>query len=455
MSTTATNPQRFSGEWETKRLGELGPFAKGRGIKHDDVSYEGLPCIHYGELYKQYQDYILKVESRIPPSVAETALPIKTGDLLFAASGVTAEEIGRCAAYLGKEEAYVGRNIIVLTPSGQNSIYLGHLMNHPIVSAQKARMGQGSIVIRISTNNLAQVQIELPPIIEQNAIAEVLSDVDGLLNTLEALITKKQTIKQAVMQQLLTGKARLSGFSGVWETKQLGDLAHIKTGDRNNADKDENGQYPFFVRSAVIERINSYSFDGEAILVPGEGGIGSIFHYIKGRFDYHQRVYMINRFAEDVCGKFVYYSMVLQFGSHAMQNTVKAIVDSLRLSTFKNFSFSLPMDVAEQRAIAAVLSDMDAEITSLEQRRDKTHTIKQGIMQQLFTRRVRLVKKKYTKVPYQKSPYFETPQKCKKIWRYMPIDKFMAMLSEESLYFPNIYLFNLHSAVIDLEYNIF
>jgi type I restriction enzyme S subunit len=234
------------------------------------------------------------------------------------------------------------------------------------------------------------ITVVLPPLSEQRAIAEALSDVDGLLNALEALIAKKRAIKQATMQQLLTGKTRLPGFSGAWETKRLGELAHIKTGGRNNEDKVKNGEYPFFVRSAIVERINSYCFDGEAILVPGEGGIGSIFHYINGRFDCHQRVYMINRFVDDVCGKLIYYSMVLQFGSHAMQNTVKATVDSLRLPTFKNFSFSMPKDIAEQQAIASVLSNMDSEIDALEQRRDKTRAIKQGMMQQLLTGRVRL-----------------------------------------------------------------
>ena len=390
MSVAKTDSQRFSGEWETKRLGELGTFVKGRGIKRDDISDEGLPCVRYGELYTRYKDYIFKVESRIPPSVAETALPIKTGDLLFAGSGETAEEIGRCAAYLGKEKAYAGGDVIVLTTIGQNPIYLGHLMNHPIVSVQKARMGQGDAVVHIYINNLAQVEIELPPIIEQNAIAEVLSDVDGLINALDVLIAKKRAIKQATMQQLLTGKTRLPGFSGAWETKRLGNIATIKTGSKNNEDKDENGQYPLFVRSAIVERINSYCFDGEAILVPGEGGIENIFHYINGRFDCHQRVYMINRFVDGVFGKLIYYIMVLQFGRHAMQNTVKATVDSLRLPTFQTFSFSIPTDIAEQRAIATVLSDMDAEITALEQRRDKTIAIKQGMMQQLLTGKVRL-----------------------------------------------------------------
>ena len=227
MSSSKKQTQRFSGKWETKRLGELGAFVKGRGIKRDDVTDEGLPCIRYGELYTRYQDYILKVASRIPPCVAETALPIKTGDLLFAGSGETAEEIGRCATYLGKEQAYAGGDVIVLTPSGQNSIYLGHLMNHTIVSAQKARLGQGDAVVHIYINNLAQVQIELPPIEEQNAIAKVLSDVDGLINALEAFIAKKRAIKQATMQQLLTGKTRLPGFSGAWETKQLGEIGDI------------------------------------------------------------------------------------------------------------------------------------------------------------------------------------------------------------------------------------
>ncbi len=199
----------FSGEWEARQLRELGTFKKGRGIKRDEISYEGLPCIRYGELYTRYQDYILKLASRIPPTVAATALPIRTGDLLFAGSGETAEEIGRCAAYVGKEKAYAGGDIIVLTASGQNSIYLGHLMNHPIVSVQKTRMGQGDAVVHISTNNLAQIQIKLPPIAEQNTIATVLSDMDAEIVALEERRDKTRAIKRGMMQQLLTGRVRL------------------------------------------------------------------------------------------------------------------------------------------------------------------------------------------------------------------------------------------------------
>ena len=199
----------FSGAWETKRLEDLGSFSKGRGIKREDVSDAGLPCIRYGELYTRYKDYILNPVSRIPPAVALEALPIKKGDLLFAGSGETAEEIGICAAYLGEEPAYAGGDVITLTPSGQNSIYLGHLMNHPIVATQKARMGQGDAVVHISASNLAQVSIELPPLTEQTAIATILSDMDAEIAALERRRDKTRAVKQSMMQQLLTGRVRL------------------------------------------------------------------------------------------------------------------------------------------------------------------------------------------------------------------------------------------------------
>ena len=199
----------FRGKWVTKRLGDIGPFAKGRGIKREDVLLDGLPCVRYGELYTRYQNYIPRAVSRISPSVALTALPIKTGDLLFAGSGETVEEIGRCAAYIGNEQAYAGGDIVVLTPMKQNSIYLGHMMNHPAVVTQKARKGQGDAVVHISASNLAQVKIELPPIAEQNAIAAILSDMDAEIASLERRTDKIRSVKQGLMQQLLTGRVRL------------------------------------------------------------------------------------------------------------------------------------------------------------------------------------------------------------------------------------------------------
>jgi type I restriction enzyme S subunit len=167
-------------------------------------------------------------------------------------------------------------------------------------------------------------------------------------------------------------------------------VTRIKTGSRNNQDKKNSGQYPFFVRSAKVERIDSYSYDCEAILVPGEGGIGSIFHYINGKFEVHQRVYVINDFATEVLGKFIYYYMAQFFGNHALEHSVKATVDSLRLPTFQSFLINIPTDVAEQRALVEALDDISCQIERLEQRLAKAKAVKQGMMQELLTGRTRL-----------------------------------------------------------------
>ena len=405
-----TNLQRFSGEWETKQLKELGQFSKGRGIKRDDISDEGLPCVRYGELYTRYQDYILTVASRIPPSVASTALPIKKGDLLFAGSGETAEEIGRCAAYLGKEQAYAGGDVIVLTPSGQNSIYLGHLMNSQTVSAQKARLGQGDAVVHIYINNLAQVQIELPPLTEQNAIAEVLSDVDGLLNALEALIAKKRAIKQATMQQLLTGKTRLPGFSGAWKRGILADFGVFQSGSGFPLafQGHQSGDYPFFKVSDLsgegnqlfMNRANHYISEnvrrklGAIRFEPGSivfAKIGAAIFLERKRLLSQESCLDNNMMAftltnDFACPRFFYYIFLrIELGKLVSATALPALSGR----HIGAVNISIP-PLAEQLAIASVLSDMDAEIAALEQRRDKTRAIKQGMMQQLLTGQVRL-----------------------------------------------------------------
>lgn len=242
-----------------------------------------------------------------------------------------------------------------------------------------------STIPDLNHRDFYSIPIPLPPTkAEQTAIATALSDADALINSLEKLIAKKRNIKQGAMQQLLKPKEG-------WEVRKLGEIAEIYTGKKNNQDKVENGVYPFFVRSQTIERIDSYSFDGEAILIPGEGNIGKIFHYINGKFDYHQRVYKVSDFKEGYFGKYIYRYISEYFGRHAMENSVKATVDSLRLPTFQVFEIPFPPTYKEQVEIATILSDMDAEIQALETKLEKYRNIKVGMMQNLLTGKIRLV----------------------------------------------------------------
>ena len=175
---------------------------------------------------------------------------------------------------------------------------------------------------------------------------------------------------------------RFAGFTDPWEQRKLGDVTKIKTGDSDLQDAVPNGLYPFFVRSDKVERSNRYLFDGEAILVPGEGRLGEIFHYINGKFDYHQRVYKISDFV-DVDAKFVMYSMMYGFKKHALENTAKATVDSIRLPTLTEFKFRVPCR-DEQYQINVFFSRLDNLITLHQRKYDKLCAVKKSMLDKMF-----------------------------------------------------------------------
>lgn len=175
-----------------------------------------------------------------------------------------------------------------------------------------------------------------------------------------------------------------------WEIKYLREILEITTGSKNTQDKLENGKYPFFVRSQQIEKINSYSYDGEAILTAGDGvGTGKVFHYINGKFDFHQRVYMLSNFNEDINGNYIFRYFSNNFYKRIMMMTAKSSVDSVRMEMISEMKIPIP-PLPEQQAIAQALSDTDSLISSLEKLIEKKKNIKQGTMQELLTGRKRV-----------------------------------------------------------------
>ena len=174
-----------------------------------------------------------------------------------------------------------------------------------------------------------------------------------------------------------------------WEVARIDQLAAITTGSRNTQDRVEDGPYPFFVRSQQIERINTYSYDGEAVLTVGDGRIGKVFHYINGKFDVHQRVYCISQFSDRLNGRYFFYQFSSRFYRRSMSMTAKSSVDSVRLEMIAGMKVPIP-PLAEQHAIAAALSDVDALLGGLDQLIVKKRSLKQATMQQLLTGEIRL-----------------------------------------------------------------
>jgi type I restriction enzyme, S subunit len=375
-------------DWKCVELDQLNPFiTSGSRGWADFYSEYGDPFVRITNMFRESISLDLQDLRyvNLPVGASEgKRTQLYDDDLLIS---ITAD-IG-IISYVDErlqKPAYINQHIALVRFDKEkvNGKFISYFLSHE--SSQKwfrggtdqgAKAGMSLITVR-------KIKTAIPPLPEQEAIASTLSDIDALIESLDRLLTKKRQIKQGAMQELLRSKEG-------WIEKPLGDIAHIQTGSRNNQDKIEDGEYPLFVRSATVERINTYSYDCEAILIPGEGGIGSIFHYINGRFDAHQRVYVIREFSEEISGKYVYLYMSKNFGFHAMQNSVKATVDSLRLPTFQNFQIFVPPTLEEQIEIANIFSDMDAEIGSIESKLTKTRQLKQGMMHELLTGRIRLV----------------------------------------------------------------
>lgn len=395
-NTTPIKPETnriLPSDWRQVQLREVVDISHGFPFSSEYFSTDGeFTLLTPGNFYEEggFRSAGEKQKFFAGPIPDGYVLPPKT---LIVAMTEQADGLLGSSALVPQDNQYLHNQRIGRVSVKSNSTvpgYLFYLFNGKSFRSKVRETAAGTKVKHTSPEKLTSIEVFLPPCEEQVSICSALSDIDTLISCLDLLIAKKRDIQQAAMQQLLSGQRRLPGFGGEWVVRRLGDIAHIKTGSKNNQDKVENGEYPFYVRSATVENINSYSHDCEAILIPREGGIGRIFHYINGRFDVHQRVYVITHFTDGVLGKYVHLYMSARFGAHAMQNSVKATVDSLRLPTFQVFEVLLPPTKEEQAAIAEVLTDMNTELASIEARRDKARQIKEGMMQELLTGKIRL-----------------------------------------------------------------
>lgn len=213
MQELLTGKKRLPGfdeEWRTYKLGELGSFDKGCGISRAESNTGNFPAVRYGELYTKHTDYVKQYYSCISGDVAQTAKRVTFGDILFAASGETKEEIGVCAAIVDRRDIFAGGDIVVFTPTTEiNPIFFGTLLNMPFVQKQKSERGQGDAVVHIHADSLSEIIISMPEKNEQEAIATVIKDFNDEIEQLERKLAKYQQIKQGMMQELLTGRIRL------------------------------------------------------------------------------------------------------------------------------------------------------------------------------------------------------------------------------------------------------
>jgi type I restriction enzyme S subunit len=389
------------------------------GANADKGAYgKGVPFINVLEVITHSHLDGAHIPGRVslPASVVDL-YAVRRGDVLFNRTSETQEEVGLSSVYLGKDKVVFGGFVIRGRPVGAlvDAVYSGYGFRAPAIRAQIVARGQGAIRANIGQGELRGVLVPLPPITEQLAIATALSDVDALVASLGRLIAKKCALRRAAADDLLFGRRRLSGFSEEWAGRSLGSLG-VAYGGLSGKTKSDFGvgsarYVPFLsvMRGAVLdpdsfERVRVSASEGQNEVAKGD-------LFFNGSSETPEEVGMcavllaevrdvfLNSFCfgfrlrenAEVSALFLAYLFRSRCGRDLLYSLAQGATRyNLSKSSLLKLVLKLPR-LEEQDAIAAVLSDMDAEIAALEARRAKTLALKQAMMHELLTGRTRLV----------------------------------------------------------------
>ncbi|WRA44324.1 restriction endonuclease subunit S [Helicobacter pylori] len=365
--------------WQKVRLGDIGkPCMCKRVMKHQTTRYGEIPFYKIGTFGNTADAFISK--KLFLEYKTKYSFP-KKGDILISASGT----IGRAVIYDGKPAYFQDSNIVWI--DNDETLVKNDFLFYAYSNIKWNT--EHTTILRLYNDNFRNTLIPLPPLNEQIAIANVLSDLDHYLYSLDALILKKESVKKALSFELLSQRKRLKGFNQAWQRVRLGDICEITTGSLDANEMVHYGKYRFYTCAKEYYFIDKYAFDTEAILISGNGAYVGYVHYYKGKFNAYQRTYVLDNFSEHII--FVKYFLTMFLQSHIQTNRNEGNTPYIVMATLKDFEIFLP-PLNEQIAIANVLSGLDSEIISLKNKKRQFENIKKALNHDLMSAKIRVLK---------------------------------------------------------------
>ena len=293
--------------WEIHQLGRIGRFFKGIGGTKEDEVPSGVPCVRYGDLYMQHQYFIRESRSRVSEQRAVDYTPIQYGDVLFAGSGETIEEIGKSAVNLISRHACCGGDVIIFRSQIEvDASFLGYATDCPQAAHQKSCMGRGVTVMHIYGDELKYMWVAIPPLSEQAAIVRFLDHADRrirrYIRAKQKLITLLEEQKQAIIHQAVTGQVdartgqpyptyKPSGVEWLghvpehWEVRRIKTLCSMKSGDGiTTMSIEPTGGYPVYGGNGLRGYTSNYTHDGNFALIGRQGALCGNVHIARGQF---------------------------------------------------------------------------------------------------------------------------------------------------------------------------
>ena len=311
------------------------------------------------------------------------------GDLVISMMGT----IGACAIFPKNAEKGIMNSHLLRLQFNNEVIpeYIMYLLRDSVlIRKQIDRLSVGSIMSGLSSSVVKKLVFPIPKLAEQKRIVEYLDSIDRLITLHQRKCEEMKTLKKYMLQKMfpqngqLVPQIRFSGFTEDWEQRKVSELCSISTGKSNTQDKVEDGEYPFYVRSPIIERSTKYLYDEEAVITVGDGvGTGKVFHYVNGKYDLHQRCYRMYGFSDELNAHYFYHTFSKLFYKRVMAMTAKTSVDSVRLEMISDMKIPVP-NVEEQRKIGNLLDGIDHLITLHQQKCDELRNIKKFMLQNMF-----------------------------------------------------------------------
>ena len=371
--------REFNGDWEKKKLGDIGLFIGGGtpSTQNSELWNGNVPWISSSDLT---EDNIYQIN--LTRFITKEAITNSATKIVPPNSIIIVSRVGVGKVAINKEELCTSQDFTSLVLNTGNYVFIAYLVK--IKTIYLLGFNQGTSIKGFVKSDLETLDISFPTLAEQNKIASFFTVIDKKIALLKQKKSLLEQYKKGVMQQLFSQQLRFKDANGNafpdWEEKKLGEITKITTGSSNREDSNLDGEYTFFDRSIDIRYSNRFLFDAEAIIVPGEGQ-EFIPKYFIGKFDLHQRTYAIMNF-DNQNGKFLFYSISYNsnhLNSHAVGSTVK----SLRLPMFETMPINFPC-LAEQIKIANFLSVIDKGINLNQTLIDKTELWKKGMLQKMF-----------------------------------------------------------------------
>lgn len=373
-------------DWDCIHLCTLGKLLSGLTYTPEDVKNYGLLVLRSSNIQEGrlcFKDNVY-VNCKI-----EADKYVKQGDLLICVRNGSRALIGKCALIDKNYNATFGAFMALFrSPHGK---YLYQLFSNNTIQEQINR-NCGATINQITSADFNRFLVAFPQNPkEQAAISEALSDVDNLTSSLQKLIEKKKAIKQGAMQELLTGKKRLPGFSGEWSNLRIEEIANLHDNLRVPVEKSmrEKGNIPYYGANGIQDYVNGYTHNGSYVLI-AEDGANDLqeypIRYASGKMWVNNHVHVLDGKNSVSDTRFLSYSMSTIDYQAAITGGTRA---KLNGHILMQLALDLP-PLAEQQAIAQVLSDMDSEIEQLKKKLSKYQQIKQGMMQELLTGRIRI-----------------------------------------------------------------